>query len=292
MLGILPHLTDRDRLLIRLLDRHQVLTTGQIHRLFFNAVRTCQIRLAALRKLGILDAFRYARLDGGSDPWHWTLGLAGARWQAAATGRASPTERSHRERILRLSATSTLTHRVMTNEFFVRLAARTRQDSATELLRWWPENDTLARFLAIRPDGHGVWHDDRRAVGFFLETDMGTENLPRLINKLPAYEQMIRMGGPVYPVLFWLPNVRRERHLAKLVANAKPGVQVLTSTHDLDPAERVWWSAATQRRLRIADIDCDHGLDHIRNPNWVDGVLDLSDQVEEQHLSRLNRSDR
>src|SRR5689334_4554169 len=91
-LALYAHLTPRDRTLLALLDHHRVLTTGQIHRLQYSALRTCQSRLRTLHQLGILDRFRFARLHGGSDPWHWTLGIHGARYRAGATGRPSITE--------------------------------------------------------------------------------------------------------------------------------------------------------------------------------------------------------
>ncbi|MEU5943775.1 replication-relaxation family protein [Micromonospora sp. NPDC047548] len=52
LLTIYPHITSRDRLLLQLLDDHQVLTTDQIHRMLFLARRTCQIRLSELAALG------------------------------------------------------------------------------------------------------------------------------------------------------------------------------------------------------------------------------------------------
>src|SRR4051812_41271304 len=103
-----PHLTRPERDLVGLLDHHQVLTTEQIQRLFFQTLRTCQTRLAALRALGLLERFRFARPFGGSESWHWTLGLAAAQLRAAASGRPAPTERAHREHVLRLSARAEL----------------------------------------------------------------------------------------------------------------------------------------------------------------------------------------
>jgi hypothetical protein len=129
LLAIYPHLTSRDRQLLALLDAHRVLSTAQVQRLLFTALRTCQIRLALLRRLGLLERFRFARDGGGSYPWHWTLGLAGARLQAAANQRPATTPRGHAEQLLRLTIAGNLTHLVATNEFFVRLAhhARTQQ---------------------------------------------------------------------------------------------------------------------------------------------------------------------
>src|SRR6266498_3321064 len=213
LLALYPHLTARDRNLLALLDEHLVLTTGQIHRLYFRAERTCQIRLRQLRALGLLERFRFARMYGGSEPWQWTLGLHGARFRAGATGRAAPTERAHREQVLRLTAHPRLPHLLATNEFFVRLACTARADPGVRLDRWWSERSATARFLRIKPDGHGLWTTRGRTVGWFLECDLGTEPLTRVMSKLEAYERLAAAGGPTYPVLFWLPNADRESHL-------------------------------------------------------------------------------
>ena len=272
---IYPHITDRDRRLMALLHEHQVLTTGQIHRLEFQALRTCQIRLAELRTLGLLDRFRFAHAGGGSDPWHWTLGHNGWQFQAATCGENLPTLRAIRERITRLSASPTLTHLVATNELFIRLAAHARGDPSVALTRWWSERTSTARFLGIRPDGHGLWSTTADTVGFFVESDQGTEALTRVIAKLDAYARLAAAGGPRYPVLFWLSSSRREANLHRLLTQHAGSVVTATTTQDTDPAASVWLPGSGIHRTRIADLASDHGPDSVRNPNWSDGELRL-----------------
>ena len=276
LLALYSHLTARDRNLLELLDEHHVLTTGQIHRLYFLAMRTCQIRLRQLHTLGLLERFRYAPMTGGAEPWHWTLGLHGARYRAGATGRPSPTERAHREQVLRLTTQPRLAHLMTGNEFGVRLAHAARLDSRLQLGRWWSERTATARFLGVRPDAHGLWTAHGRTVGWFLECDMGTEQLPRVLAKLTAYERLADSGGPVYPVLFWLPGRGRETHLQQALRGVPPQVPVATATHDADPAGAVWLPVDGGRRVPLAALSSDHGRNTAANPNWVDGQLDLS----------------
>jgi hypothetical protein len=278
MLALYSHLTTRDRALLGLLDEHRVLTTGQIRRLFYHSDRTCQIRLRHLHQMGILERFRFARLDGGSEPWHWTLGLHGARFRSGVTGRPSLTERTHRDRTIRVTARADLNHLLTANEFFVRLAHRARSDPGLALDRWWSEPTATSKFQKIRPDGHGVATIGGRTVGWFLECDMGTETLTRLVAKLDAYAQCTDLGGPRYPVLFWLKSPRREAHLHEALRGTGIGVPVATATHDKDPAGLVWRIAGTWERQSLAGLPCDHGPDAGVNPNWVDDMLDLSDQ--------------
>ncbi len=280
LLALYPHLTVRDRTLLALLDQHLVLTTGQIHRLHYRAVRTCQIRLRELHRLGLLERFRFARMYGGAEPWQWTLGLHGARFRAGATGRAAPTERAHREQVLRLTAHPRLPHLLATNEFFVRLAQTARTDPGVGLDRWWSERTATARFIGIRPDGHGLWTAQGRTVGWYLECDMGTEPLTRVTAKLEAYQRLARSGGPHYPVLFWLPSTEREAHLQQALRRTSPPVPVATATHDTDPAGPVWLPADGWQRVPLAELPNNHGRHSASNPNWRDGQLDLSDQAD------------
>ena len=278
LLAMYPHLTPRDRSVMALLDEHQALRTDQVHRLHFQALRTCQIRLAQLWRLGPLERFRFANPDGGSMQWLWTLGLAGARFQAAANARPAPSVRAHRERLLRLSASPNLPHLLATNEFFIRLAHAARADSGLRLDRWWSERVSTGRYLRIKPDGHGLWTAGDVTTGFYLECDRGTEGIARLVAKLDAYARLTRSGGPRYPVLFWLPSTDREGNLQQELRRARLPVPVATATHDADPAKAVWLAADGWRRVTLAELPSDHGLDSIHNPNWRDGQLDLSNQ--------------
>lgn len=273
LLAIYPHLTGRDRHLLALLDDHQVLTTDHVHRLLFHARRTCQLRLNELRALGLLERFRFARPGGGTYPWHWTLGHHGHRFQAAARGRAEPTARGSRQRILRLSANPHLPHLLCANEFFVRLAAHARADPGVRLDRWWSESTARQQFLSIQPDGHGLWTAGDSTVGFFLEADTGSEPLGRLLAKLDAYAALGDRGGPRYPVLFWLANPVREEHLHTLLRSHEPTVPAATSTQDHHPAGPVWLPGDGYRRLPLHQLPSFHGAPGAANPNYRDGAL-------------------
>jgi DNA-binding Lrp family transcriptional regulator len=290
-LAALSHLTDRDRRILDLLDEHKVATTDQLERVFFTSTRRCQNRLRLLHQLGMLDRFRYAhsRYRLGQQPWKWTLGLAGARFQAAAHGRPTSTDRAHRDQVLRLSANPALGHLLATNEFFVRLLHATRTQPGARVARWWSEKTATAAFLGIQPDGHLLWAAGGATVGAFVEVDLATEDLARVGQKLVGYARLMASGGPRYPVLFWLPSRQREinlrRHLTAISATSGRGggtagavtVPVATATHDSDPAGEVWLPVTSWRRVRLVDLPGgqDHGPDSAYNPNWTGGHLDL-----------------
>jgi hypothetical protein len=270
LLSIYPHITPRDRLLLQLLDDHHVLTTGQIHRMLFIARRTCQLRLNELAVLGLVERFRFARVGGGSQPWHWALGHNGHRFQAAAHQRDEPTPRASNQRVQRLSANPRLPHLLLTNEFFVRLTENTRRHPDTRLDRWWSEQVTTKQYRTITADGHGIWSTGVATVGFFLEADTGTEPLGRLVAKLDRYARLVRRGGPNYPVLFWLGTEQREEHLHRLLPGQHAAATVATSTHTADPAARVWLARGATSRVTLAELPSDHGQPVAENPNFDD----------------------
>ena len=275
LLAIYPHITTRDRLLLQLLDDHQVLTTGQIHRLLFSARRTCQLRLNELAALGLVERFRFSRDGGGSQPWHWTLGHNGHRFQAAAHERPEPTARSSNQTVQRLSANPRLTHLVLTNEFFVRLSEHARRHDEVRLDRWWSEQVTTKQYRSITADGHGLWTADGVTVGFFLEADTGSEPLGRVVAKLDRYAKLVRRGGPRYPVLFWLGSEQREEHLHRLLHGEHTTVVAATAIHASEPADPVWLARGATSRVPLAELPSDHGQPVADNPNYDDGVFVL-----------------
>jgi hypothetical protein len=82
VLAASAHLTDRDRLLVRCVAQHRVLTTGQLAALGFGSITTARHRLAVLVLAvlvltGLLRRFR-PHGPAGSAPWHYVLGPVGA----------------------------------------------------------------------------------------------------------------------------------------------------------------------------------------------------------------------
>lgn len=155
-----------------------------------------------------------------------------------------------------------------TNGFFVALLAHARTHPQCGLLRWWSgersaEWHALAKGLRPQmiPDGHGVWAEGERTVGFYLEHDTGAEGLRRLVDKLARYDLFIAEGGPRYPVLFWLHSSAREHRLhAMLTEERQLRVSVGTAARDrlpapANPAEDLWMlHGQSGALLRLADL--------------------------------------
>lgn len=77
MLEAPAHLTERDRLLVRLVGEHRVLTTDQLTAVGFANLTTARHRLSVLVRIGLLRRFR-PHPPAGSAPWHYVLGPVGA----------------------------------------------------------------------------------------------------------------------------------------------------------------------------------------------------------------------
>jgi hypothetical protein len=270
LIDISHRLRPRDYTIAALLDEHTALTTDQITSIMFTSATTCRHRLHTLRKIGFVDRFIRNR-PGVPNPICWVCGPLSARYMALARGDTPPTARALAERQDRIYARPSLQHLLAANQFFVNLLVHARTHPGTRLARWWSERTTATRFNGrINPDGHGVWTDGDRSVGWFLELDRGTETLGRLVAKLASYRRLLTEGGPAYPVLFVLPNRVREQNLhRKLADKPEPTLTVATTSAEAgdDPAEPVWRLAGNGRhRLTLANLPSAHGQPGSLNP--------------------------
>jgi hypothetical protein len=265
LLRIINRLQPRDYVIAHLLDEHRTLTTPQIAALLFNSTATARNRLYRLRAAGWLDCFTPTR-PGGRLPTHWVPGPLSAVYAAHNDGRAPASARTLRQQREAVAVSAQLEHADGANQFFIDLLAHARTHSGSRLTRWWPPTRaSAATGRRIHPDGHGVWQDDGRQVGFWLEHDTGTETVGRLTDKLDPYRRLRRDGGPDYVLLFHLPSTAREANLHRRLATAvrdRPndgvpdlGITVATCCHHEDPAGRVWKVVGNGRgRYRLADL--------------------------------------
>lgn len=253
VLRVRHQLTDRDWRLLGWLYDHRVLTSFQIAKALFPSLNFAQRRLGILTDLGVLARFRPLRLAGGTYPYHYVLAHTGALLVAGTRGERPPRPSETRVRLQRIAASRNLDHRLGINEFFTDLAAYERTQPGAVLHAWWPDTRLTAfsplgstAYATVRADALGVWTEHERTVAFYVEHDTGTENLTVLTDKLAGYRDLVRRGGPVWPVLFWLHSATREVHLHDRLSETgvAGGVPVATAARDrLDdrsPAEAIW----------------------------------------------------
>ena len=142
------------------------------------------------------------------------------------------------------------------NGSFVALATHARTDPSTRLARWW--NEAACREAVgtvVRPDGHGVWVVGGHAVPFWLEADLGTETLSRVVGKLTGYAAL--PPSRAYPVLFWFTTAARELNFHGYLTRAgvPDGVAVATAAAGAGgPAGPVWRVAGRPGRVGLGDV--------------------------------------
>lgn len=259
------HLSDRDRWLLAMLAEHHVLTSHHLHRLAFTTLRAANRRLLTLHRYGLLDSFRPHLPTGhGSAPEHYLLARAGAQLIAAAHEVTLKDLGWRPELLAAIAHSPTLRHTIGIADLITRLAdhARTHPEQG-QLTAWWSERSCARTWgRIVRPDAYARWTTPSGArTDFFLEYDTGTEPLPRLLAKMPAYQRLASSTGITTPLLIHLPNPAREQHLHALLgadlARLAPNVPVATSHPNAGPPALAAWLPATPHttgRLRLAEL--------------------------------------
>ncbi|WP_086667534.1 replication-relaxation family protein [Lentzea kentuckyensis] len=233
-------LTPRDRWIIRMLHEHRVLTTTQISDLAFTGPRLARQRLRELFQYAVVDRFQpFVTL--GTAPMHYVLSPAGAAVLAAEDGLEVKDLGYRQHRAFGIAHSLTLAHTVGVGDWFTALIARSRYDSTTALTAWWSET-RCARLFGdlVKPDAYGRWRHNDREIEFFLEYDLGTEQLATVAAKLHGYACLAAASGIATPLLVWLPTSRREAAARRL----------LTRTwHELDHPDQVPVATASAKLL-------------------------------------------
>ena len=255
LLGVLGRLTERDRLVCRLLDDHRVLTSAQVADVCFAGERRARMRLAELYALDVLDRFR-PRRGGSPVPFHWVLGPLGAALVALETG-TDPADHTWRRNLAHdLAQSQRLAHLVGVNGFFCGLARSARTRPGCELDEWWSERRCAREWgEVVRPDGYGVWSEADATLPFLLEHDNGTERLERLGAKLEGYARLAAAAGHPNWVLFSFGSPRRERDARRVLAHHSVPVATCVRSAGTAPDAAIWLPVASgTARLGLAQL--------------------------------------
>ena len=251
-------LTDRDRQILRLIRWHRVLTTNQVHLMFFTDRNTAQHRMTRLYQLRLVERFRpsHARREG---EYHYVLDRLGAYVVAVMASPDLDREvkvRWRTDQALAIATSQRLAHAVGANDIFVRLVAAARRTSDAELATWWGERYCKAVLgEVVRPDGVGVWRDSSSTVTFCLEYDRGSEQLSRLAEKATDYTRLERASGIPFWILVVVPGPRRERGVRAALSGHGLAVATTTQPDARRPEDAVWAPLDAEGvRLRLAEL--------------------------------------
>lgn len=250
-------LTDRDRMLLRAVARHRVMTSDQLAEVFFDSRRRAQDRLLRLYGLQVLDRFEPIRPAFGRVPLHYVIGRLGAAVLAAEDGTDADraVRRWKADRALALGGSQRLLHLLGVNAFYAALAGHARRHPDAALVDWMTEEEAAAWAVdLVRPDAYGTWREAGQTVEFFLEYDRGTESLGRLVAKLSGYERLEAERGQTAWVLFALAP-RREPGARKALAGATVPIATGRVDHPAGPQGEIWLPLQeADRRFRLTDL--------------------------------------
>jgi hypothetical protein len=255
LLGVVGRLTERDRLLCRLLDDHRVLTTAQVAEVGFTGERRARMRLSELYALDILDRFR-PKAWGRPSPFHWVLGPLGAALVAAEAGLDLADLSWRRSLVHDLAASQRLAHLAGLNGFFCSLLGSARSRPGCRLDEWWSERRCAREWgEVVRPDGYGIWSEADTSLPCLLEYDNGTERLERLAAKLDGYVGLAAAAGHPNWVLFSFPSPRRERDARRVLDHQAVPVATASREPGTAPDAAVWLPVRRHgARLRLAQL--------------------------------------
>jgi hypothetical protein len=255
LLAALGRLTERDRVLCRLLDDHRVLTSAQVCDVGFTGERRARTRLAELYEMDVLDRFRN-RTGGNPRPFHWVLGPLGLALIAAEHGVDVDDLRWRTSLMHDLATSQRLGHLEGLNGFFTALLRSARTKVGCSLDEWWSERRCAAKWgTVVRPDGFGVWSEAGGSLPFMFEFDNGTERLDRLAAKLDGYAKLDRATGHSNLVLFSFPSDRREREARRVLAHRSVLVATSARSDGAAPDEDIWQPVGSSgAHQRLADL--------------------------------------
>lgn len=237
-------LTPRDRWIISMLWEHRVLTSEQITSVAFPSYRSGRQRLRELFLWSVVDRFQ-PFTPTGSAPMHYVLAPAGAAALAAQHGFEVKDLGYRHDRAVGIAHSLRLAHTVGVNEWFVALIADAQRGGAFTVDAWWSEVRCARLFGDVtRPDGYGRLDRGGAHAEFFLEFDLGTEPLTKVVAKLVGYSALAESTGISTPLLFWFPTARRE-------ANARK--QLLATWRGLDNPDAVPIATAAANLLERGD---------------------------------------
>ncbi|MFD4636906.1 replication-relaxation family protein [Lentzea sp. NPDC058436] len=262
-------LTPRDRWIISMLWEHRVLTSEQITSVAFPSYRSGRQRLRELYLWGVIDRFQ-PFTPVGSAPMHYVLAPAGAAALASQHGLEVKDLGYRHDRAVGIAHSLRLAHTVGVNEWFVGLIGDALRLGEFAVDAWWSEVRCTRLFGDLtRPDGYGRLVRGAVHTEFFLEFDLGTEPLTKVVGKLVGYSALAESTGISTPLLFWFPIARREANARKQLLAAWRGldnpdaVPVSTAAANLldpsdepSPANAVWLSLDNRsaRRSALHDV--------------------------------------
>lgn len=246
-------LTGRDRAVCEALYEQRLLTTEQLHELYFPNIVRARKRLVELYRLRVVDRFRPYR-PSGSAQCHYVLDQIGAAVVAIERGVAVEDLDWSHAKALKLASSTHLDHLVEANGFFTSLIKAVKKRDGVEVAAWWGQRRcSQAWGELVRPDGYAALATGGDVLELCLEWDRGSETLARIEDKLIRYGELQAALERSLTLALVAPTDRRERELLRVLREHAASDTLITTAdrHTTDPLGTNWLSPRHDTRLSL-----------------------------------------
>ena len=262
--ALLGRLQDRDMKVLHALDWCFYLKTDQVQRLFFNSSPTSQAAKSAtmrtlnrLKENGLIRILerRVGGVRGGSDSMVWRLTEGGHRLL-----HMSEYNSKTRKRFLELSV-SMQNHTLAVSECFVNVYEANRElqnDKAPYVEfepRCWRAFESMGKRFSLNPDLYVALRNGDYEDHWFIEMDMGTEAMDKIIEKCEQYHRYFNTRAEqrktgTFPIVLWVVTKPDRKRVFidefKFRFNNKPKMFVVVCQDEL---KNVLLNGATAEQL-------------------------------------------
>lgn len=241
-------LTVRDRAILHDVERFRLLTTKQVQALHFDdgkttlaAARANTRALTRLREQGLISALdrRIGGARRGSASFIWQLGATGER--LLRQGRAQ----RQRRRYLEPSGLFTA-HTLAVAELAVAIITTSRaghfsiEQLQTEPANWRTFLGPGGETIWLKPDLYVVTSTQDYEDHYFVEVDLSTEHMPKILAKSRTYQDYSATGlyqaeHGLYPAVAWISEQQARRTaLAAAIRNTRQLPPELFTIHNAE----------------------------------------------------------
>lgn len=227
-------LGDRDKCVLREIQKYRYLMTGQIQRLLFTeattssaALRATSRNLKKLKELGLVDSLsrRIGGVRAGSGSLIWYLTHAGERLLRLHNGQPQPVRRFFEP------SSYFLAHTLAVAEIAIKLIeiCRKHEPELTALQlepECWRSYSGVGVALSLKPDLYAATMTEEYDDRYFMEVDLDTESPAKIIEKCEKYHKYYRSGleqeeYEVFPLTIWIvPSAARKEKLIRHLREA------------------------------------------------------------------------
>ena len=194
-------ITERDLELFTVVYRHGVMTRTNIQDYFgWDCVSDVNRRLRKLFDAGYLDR-RFLPRTFGPTPAVYLIGNEGAKLLVESNKIAANTINRLRYRFRNMSD-NLLPHELLITDFACLLKSSFRRYPVCGLQDWRSDEEIVGRCnvieggadIELKPDAYGSYNLHKTLFNFFLEADLGTEPISRILKKVELYRSFKASG--------------------------------------------------------------------------------------------------